>query len=82
MATGESYQFPLIVDERSARATVLQRTFGLVDLVTDREVLMLYSSSMGTWGRHSLELCPEADSVGVGITGGEWTCQMRSKPTL
>lgn len=67
----ESYQFPLIVDERSARATVLQRTFGLVDLVTDREVLMLYSSSMGTWGKAILwSYAPEADSVGVGITGG------------
>jgi len=67
----ESYQFPLIVDERGARATVLQRTFGLVDLVTDREVLMLYSSSMGPRGEAILwSYAPEADSVGVGITGG------------
>jgi len=40
----ESYHIPLISEERRAYATVLQRTVGLVDLNTDREVLMLYSS--------------------------------------
>jgi len=40
----ESYQFPLIVDEREADSTVLQRVAGLVEIPVDREVLMLYSS--------------------------------------
>jgi hypothetical protein len=37
----ESYQFPFILDERRAKATLLQRLFGLVDIEVDREILML-----------------------------------------
>jgi hypothetical protein len=67
----ESYQLPLITDERRAHATVLQRTLGLVNLATDREVLMLYSSFLRPQGDAALwSYAPEADSVGVGVTGG------------
>lgn len=68
----ENYQFPLIADERWAGSTLLQRLLGLVDVRTDREVWMLYTSvfpsSIGpgllwTYG-------PEAPTVGVGSTGG------------
>jgi uncharacterized protein YlxP (DUF503 family) len=67
----ESYQFPVIIDERRARTTVLQRIFSLVDLSPDREVLMLYSSFLRPHGAAILwSYAPEADSIGIGITGG------------
>jgi hypothetical protein len=67
----ESYHIPLITDERRARATVLQRTLGLVDLEVEREVLMLYSSFLRPRGDAVLwSYAPEADSGGVGVTGG------------
>lgn len=67
----ESYHLPIITEERRARSTVLQGTIGLVDLETDREVLMLYSSFFRPDGPAVLwSYAPEADSVGVGITGG------------
>lgn len=67
----ESYHLPIISEERRAHATVLQRTLGLVDVQTDREVLMLYSSLLRPDGDAALwSYAPEADSVGVGNTGG------------
>lgn len=67
----ESYHLPFISEERRAHSTVLQRTVGLVDLETDREVLMLYSSFFRPDGAAVLwSYAPEADSIGVGNTGG------------
>jgi uncharacterized protein YlxP (DUF503 family) len=67
----ESYHLPIISEERRAHSTVLQRTIGLVDLKTDCEVLMLYSSFYRPDGAAVLwSYAPEADSVGVGNTGG------------
>ncbi len=67
----ESYHMPIITDERRASATVLQRTMGLVDIDTDWEVLMLYSSFLRPNGAGALwSYAPQADSVGVGNTGG------------
>ncbi len=65
----ESYQFGVIVDERRAGSTLLQRTLGLLDLPVDREVLMLYSSFLrgpGTLWSYGVE----AGAIGVGSTGG------------
>jgi hypothetical protein len=45
----ENYQFPLIADERQAGSTLLQR-LALIDVATDREVWMLYSSFMRALG--------------------------------
>src|SRR3954453_14422139 len=67
----ENYQMPPIADERRAGSTLLQRVLGLVDLPTDREVFMNYTSFMrrsgpgllGTYG-------PEAAAIAVGTTGG------------
>lgn len=67
----ESYQLPLIIEERKAKATVIQRTLGLVDIDVDREVLVLYSSFFRPDGaKLLLSYAPDADSVGVGSTGG------------
>jgi hypothetical protein len=68
--TVENYQFPLIADERRAGSTLLQR-LGLVDVATDREVWMLYTSFMRGLGPGLLwTYGPEAAAIGVGTTGG------------
>jgi hypothetical protein len=46
----ENYQFPLIADERRAGSDLLQRLAGLVEVGTDREVWMLYSSFLRSVG--------------------------------
>jgi hypothetical protein len=67
----DSYQLPPIVDERMVGSTFLQRLAGLVDLPTDREVLMLYSNFLRPHGAAILwSYARQADSVGVGSTGG------------
>ena len=67
----ESYQIPLIIEDRKAKATVIQRTLGLIDIDVEREVLMLYSSFFRPDGAALLwSYAPDADSVGVGSTGG------------
>jgi len=66
----DSYQMPLIVDERQAGSTLLQRLAGLVDIAVDREVLMLYSSLMPYGAALLWSYAPDAQSVGVGVTGG------------
>jgi hypothetical protein len=67
----ESYHIPLISEERRGGSTVLQRSIGLVDITTDREVFMLYSSFLRPDGDSVLwSYAPETDSIGVGNTGG------------
>ncbi len=67
----ESYQFPVIRDERKAGSTILQRMTGLIDLLVDREVLMLYTSFIRGYGPGVLwSYAVEADAVAVGSTGG------------
>jgi len=67
----DSYHFPFIIDERKAGASLLQRVAGLFYLPSDREVLMLYTSMIRPYGPGVLwSYAPEAESVGVGVTGG------------
>lgn len=67
----ESYHIPFIVDEREVGSSLLQRLAGLVDIDADREVLMLYTSFLGEHGTGFLwEYGMEAESIGVGSTGG------------
>jgi hypothetical protein len=69
--TVENYQLPPIADERRVGSTLLQRLFGLVDVRTDREVWMLYSSFFGPLGAGLLwSYGPEAPAIAVGSTGG------------
>jgi hypothetical protein len=68
--TVENYQFPLIADERRTGSTLLQR-LALVDVRTDREVWMIYSSFMRSLGPGLIwSYGPEASAIGVGTTGG------------
>ena len=67
----ENYQFPLIADERRVGSTLLQRVLGLVDVRTDREVYMQYTSFMRGVGPGLLwSYGPEAIAIAVGTTGG------------
>jgi hypothetical protein len=69
--TVESYQFPVIVDERKTGSTLLRRAAGLVDVPADREVWMLYSSFSRPLGIGYLwSYAPEAQQIALGSTGG------------
>jgi hypothetical protein len=66
----ENYQFPMIADERQAGSTLLQR-LALVDVATDREVWMLYSSFLRALGPGMIwAYGPQAQAIAVGTTGG------------
>lgn len=67
----ENYQFPFIADERRAGSTLLQRLMGLVDVPTDREVWMQYTSFVGPLGPGILwSYGFESEAIAVGTTGG------------
>lgn len=67
----ESYQFPVIIDERKAGTTLLRRLTGLVDVTVDREVWMLYTRfSLNLGVGYLWNYAAEAQSIAVGSTGG------------
>jgi hypothetical protein len=60
-----------MAEERRVGSTLLQRLLGLVDVRTDREVWMLYTSFMPTVGPGLLwSYGPQAAAIAVGTTGG------------
>jgi hypothetical protein len=67
----ESYQFPLVLADRSAGGSLWQRIAGGLDVAVDREVVMLYTSLLGRPGPGLVErLAPTVRAVGLGSTGG------------
>ena len=67
----DSYLLPWMLDERAAGSTLLQRIGGLVDVPTDREVPMLYTSFMRPYGPGMVwSYAQDVQSVGLGSTGG------------
>lgn len=67
----ESYQFPYIVDERKTGSKLLQKILGVLDLKTDYEILMLYSSFMRSISPGTLlNYAKDAQGIGIGSTGG------------
>ncbi len=67
----DSYQLPFIVDDRKAHSAFIQRATGIVDIPTDREVLMLYTSFARPYGVGALwSYAPDTDSFGLGSAGG------------
>jgi hypothetical protein len=64
----ETYQFPLLLDERKAQSSLLRRTLGLVDVPADAEVFMLYRSYLG--GAFMRSYFAEAGAIALGVTGG------------
>jgi hypothetical protein len=68
----EAYHFPILLDDRSAHSSALQRMTGLVDLRgVDHEVFMLYSSFIRPWGPGVLwSYAPQTEIIAVGSSGG------------
>lgn len=66
-----TYQFPFIADARAVHSTLLERLAGILDLKSDQEVLMTYSSF-----NHKLDSSviwvygPSAQAIAVGSTMG------------
>jgi hypothetical protein len=54
--TLESYQYPMIADERKVGSTLLRRVTGVVDVPVDREVWMLYTTLFPQHGVGYMEL--------------------------
>ena len=79
----DSYQMPMIADEREAGSTLIQRLFGLVDVRVDREVWMLYTSFERPQGAGVLaSYAPTAQSIGLGSTGGGVDVEFGGPPPL
>jgi hypothetical protein len=68
----ETYQIPLLLDERLAGSSLLQRASGIMDVTPDREVIMLYRSMLpAPLGEGLVDAYgPHCDAIAVGITGG------------
>ncbi len=67
----ETYQFPLVMADRAVGGSLWQRIAGGLDLSSDREVAMCYSSLLGVAGPGLIErLAPSCSAIGVGSTGG------------
>lgn len=67
----ETYQFPTVVDERTAKSNVLAKTLGIPVLRSDREVLMLYTSFFPAYADSIIwSYARQCQAVGVGSTGG------------
>jgi hypothetical protein len=65
----QTYQLPLIVNERRARSTLLEKVLGLVDTRGNEEVLMLYTSFNQAAGTAIIwEYGPETQAIAIGST--------------
>jgi hypothetical protein len=68
----QTYQLLFMADERRVHTTLLERLFGLVDVRSDDEVLMLYSSFKHESGGALIwKYGPDAQTIVVGVTAGD-----------
>jgi hypothetical protein len=73
----ESYIIPFIYDERELKTTSLQKLMGIVDIKTDVEIPMLYTSAMGNsaiiplYHRDHMPVALGSTGGGVLINGAE-----------
>ena len=65
----ESYIIPFVYEERLKGLTSFQKLMGIVDIETDSEIPMLYTSAMGNPGIISI-YCTDGNPVALGSTGG------------
>ena len=65
----ESYTIPFIYEDRKRHSTALQQLSGVVDIVTDTEIPMLYTSAMGNPGIIPVSHI-ENMPIALGSTGG------------
>lgn len=76
----ETYQLPLIADERRVHTTLLERLLGIVDVRGDQEVLMLYTSFNHPIGAGILwQYGPDAQAIAVGSTAASGDMAMDAK---
>lgn len=69
--TLETYQFPLLLEDRAAGSHFLQRLSSSLDVRVEREVVMAYSSLLGPLGPGLVEGWTRSiGAVAVGSTGG------------
>ena len=81
--TVETYQFPILVDERRVRSSFLQRAIGIVDIKADKEVMMLYTSLFRPHGAGIISsYAQEADAIAVGCTGGGVELELIDRPPV
>lgn len=67
----ESYQFPLLLEDRAADSHFFQRFSSSLDVPVEREVVMAYSSLLGPLGPGLLEgWTRTVSAIAVGSTGG------------
>lgn len=67
----QTYQFPFIADERAARTTLLERLAGILDLKSDQEVLMIYTSFKPALDSALIWVYgPDTQAIAVGSTAG------------
>jgi hypothetical protein len=67
----ESYQFPLLLEDRAAGSQFFQRLSSSLDVPVQREVMMVYSSLLGPLGPGLAEGWMQGNrAVAVGSTGG------------
>ena len=67
----ETYQFPLLLEDRATGSHFLQRLTSSLDVPVEREVVMTYSSLLGPLGPGLVEgWTREGGAVAVGSTGG------------
>jgi hypothetical protein len=65
----QTHQLMFLADERLANTTVLERLFGIVNVASDDEVLMIYSSfNHVADGALAYSYGPDAHSIAVGST--------------
>lgn len=76
-----TYQLPLIVSDRRAHSTALERILGLVDVRGNQEVLMLYTSFNAALGAAIiLRYGPDAQAIAIGSTAGSADPKGRFSP--
>lgn len=67
----QTYQLPLIIAERKAHVTLLERLLGIVDVRGNEEVVMIYTSFNKALGSAMIwMLGPNAQRIAIGITNG------------
>jgi hypothetical protein len=67
----QTYQLPLIANERRAHSTLLEKVLGLVDVQGNQEVLMLYTSFNQKAGAAIIwQYGPQTKAIAIGSTAG------------
>ena len=77
----DTFQLPWLADERRVGSKVLQRMFGFVNVLGNREVFLLRTNRMGPAGEGVLwSYAPEAGVIAVGCTGGSGATHSNQAP--